>query len=292
MSIRVAVAKPEMARGRVSHAGAKLEKARGVGSCEDEEEAEYDATMVRLEVDGPIASIVLNDAAKRNALGSAMFYALERAIESVTHNDAAHIVLVRGEGSVFCAGFDLAAAETQPELIGEFILRLSAITRAMRRMPQIVVAAVQGVAIAGGCAMLSACDFVFAARDAKFGYPVHRIGVSPAVTIPTLSAMIGDGAARSLLMGGELIDAAEAKRLGLVTHVSESAETCLNDATAHCRALATKGLHALRATKAWLNELDGTLEDLRFDRPAKASATMAQSEEMRMMLAQWNVRSR
>ena len=248
--------------------------------------------MVRLEVDGPIANIVLNDAAKRNALGSAMFDALERAIESVTHNDAAHIVLLRGEGNVFCAGFDLAAAQTQPELIGDFILRLSAINRTLRRMPQVVVAAVQGAAIAGGCAMLSACEFVFAAQDAKLGYPVHRIGVSPAVTINTLSQVVGEGAARSLLMGGELIDAAEAKRLGLVTHVSQSAEACLNDATAHCRALAAKGLHALRATKAWLNELDGTLEDVRFDRPAKASGTMARSKEMRMMLAQWNVRSR
>lgn len=246
--------------------------------------------MLRLEIDGAVATMVLNDPARRNALGSAMFDALEGAIESVTTNDSVHIVLLRGEGSVFCAGFDLAAAQAQPALIGEFILRLSRINRGLRRMPQIVVAAVQGAALAGGCAMLSACDIVFTARDARFGYPVHRIGVSPAVTIPTLSQAIGAGGARSLLMSGELIDAIEAKRLGLVTHISESAESCVPDALAHCIALADKGVHALRVTKAWLNELDGSLDDSRFDGPAEASARVADSQEMRTLLGDWNVR--
>jgi methylglutaconyl-CoA hydratase len=246
--------------------------------------------MVLLEVEGPLATITLNDPARRNALGSAMFDALETAIESVTKNDAVHVMLVRGEGSAFCSGFDLAAAAQEPEVIGEFILRLSHVNRKLRRMPQVVVAAVQGAAIAGGCALLSACDFIFAAHDARFGYPVHRIGVTPAVNIHTLSQMIGAGAARSLLMSGELIDAVEAKRLGLVTHISESAESCLIDAMAHCRSLAAKGVHALRVTKAWLNELDGSLDDSRFDGPAQASARVADSDEMRMMLRQWNTR--
>jgi enoyl-CoA hydratase/carnithine racemase len=248
--------------------------------------------MIIREIHGPIATLVLNDPGHRNAMGSAMFDALEGALDAVTRNDAVHIVLFRGEGNGFCAGFDLAAAAKQPELIATFILRLSKVNRMLRTMPQVVVAAVQGAAIAGGCAILSACDFVFAAQDAKLGYPVHRIGVSPAVTINTLSQAIGEGAARSLLMGGELIDADEAKRLGLVSHVSATAESCVSDAMAHCRSLASKGVRALRVTKAWLNELDGSLDETRFNAPAAASAQIASSDEMRTMLTQWNSRQR
>lgn len=243
--------------------------------------------MILLETQQPIATISLNDPSRRNALSMPMFDALDAAVQRIAGDSSLHIILLRGEGSVFCAGFDLAAAVDDPELMAQFIMRLSQLNRSLRRMPQIVVAAVQGAAIAGGCAILSACDFIFASQDATLGYPVHRIGVSPAVTIPTLQQAIGGGAARSLLMGGELITAVEAHRLGLVTHLSSSSATVHADAMAHCRMLAEKGPHALRVTKAWLNELDGSPDDERFDQPARASADMTQTDEARRLLAHW-----
>ncbi len=246
---------------------------------------------VKITSEGPVGVIALNDPAKRNAMTLAMFDGLDAAVREIAANEAIHVVLIRGEGSVFCAGFDLAAAMEDAALMEQFIVRLSKFNRAVRRMPQVVTAAVQGAAIAGGCALLSACDFVVAARDAMLGYPVHRIGVSPAVTIPTLSQAIGGGAARSLLMSGELITALEGHRLGLITHLSDSAETVLADAMAHCTRLAAKGPHALRVTKAWLNELDGSLDDARFDGPAKGSATL-KGEEARTMLANWQAKRR
>lgn len=247
--------------------------------------------LVMVHVDQPIATITLNDSARRNALGTAMFDVLETAVQDIAGRADIHIVLLRGEGSVFCSGFDLAAAVNDSNLMAQFIMRLSGLNRSLRRMPQIIVAEVRGAAIAGGCALLSACDFVFAARDAKFGYPVHRIGVSPAVTIPTLQQAIGLGAARSLLMQGALIDAIEAHRLGLVTHVSDSSDSVAADAMNHCRMLAKKGLHALRVTKRWLNELDGSLNDASFDGPARASAAMTHTEEARTLLSNWQTRS-
>jgi methylglutaconyl-CoA hydratase len=247
--------------------------------------------MVRCERDGSIATIVLNQPAKRNALSLPMFDALDEAIKCIARDDAMHIVMVRGEGPAFCAGFDLGAAVDDPELLPMFIRRLSAVNRSLRRMPQVVVAAVHGAAIAGGCAILSACDFVFVAPDATLGYPVHAIGISPAVTIPTLCAMLGDGAARALLMSGELINGIDAKRRDLATHLAKSRDGAFDEAMALCRNLAQKGPHALRVTKAWLNELDGSLEDDRFDRPALDSATSAQGDEARRMLGKfWTAR--
>jgi enoyl-CoA hydratase/carnithine racemase len=147
-----------------------------------------------------------------------------------------------------------------------------------------IIAAVEGPALAGGCALLSACDFVVVAEGALLGYPVHRIGVSPAVTTPTLLAAIGSGAARSLLFAGELLDAKRSVEIGLATRTAAAGEA-RRHARALAEALATKGHAAMRATKRWLNELDGTDRDDAFDRAAAVSVEVSEGEEARAMLA-------
>lgn len=231
-----------------------------------------------------IVTIALNDPTRRNALTVAMFDALDGAVERLRGINTVHSVIIRGEGPAFCAGFDLGACVDEPELLPTFIRRLSALNRTLRRLPQVVIASVHGAAIAGGCAMLSACDIVFAAPDATLGYPVHPIGISPAVTIPTLRLALGDGAARSLLMSGELIDGVEAHRRGLATHLAKSPQSVHDESLAFARSLSIKGTHALRTTKAWLNELDGSLIDANFESAAEHSAIASEGDEAREML--------
>ena len=247
--------------------------------------------MLDFHAENHVATIALNDPARRNALSQAMFDALDAALADIALRDDVHVVLLRGEGPVFCAGFDLAAVVETPRLMKEFIMRLHAINLAVRRLPQVVVAAAHGAAIAGGCALLSACDFVVVSRETKLGYPVHRIGVSPAVTIPTLQPMIGSGAARALLMSGELIDGARAHQLGLATHLCGTDEDVLPAAQKHCALLASHGPHALRATKAWINELEGSLDEASSAKPARGSAKLAGGNEATAMLRDfWQAR--
>ena len=245
-----------------------------------------------------VATLSLNLPDKRNAMTLDMFDGLDTAIAAIAKNADCLAVILQGRSKVFCAGFDLAAAVEEPQLMGEYIERLSRVIRELRRLPQPVVAAVQGAAIAGGCAVLSGCDFVVTDINAKFGYPVHRIGVSPAVTLPTLMPMIGGGAARALVVSGRLIDGREAKRIGLATHVVEVAsddgsnESGVADIanTVHQRAqkfaeqLAAKPPHALQRTKRWLNELDGSLDDERFDLPVQGSLELVGEQEAVDML--------
>src|SRR5438552_8530893 len=99
------------------------------------------AEYVRVDFSAPSVSIVLNDPGKRNALGLAMFEALDAAVARIAIDPAIHIVLLRGEGPVFCAGFDLNAAVNDPTLMARFIERLSLLSRSLRRMPQVVVEA-------------------------------------------------------------------------------------------------------------------------------------------------------
>ncbi len=240
--------------------------------------------IVQVEISERIATITLNDPDRRNALGFAMFEGLDSALRNVAGRSGVSVALLRGSGKDFCAGFDLAAARAHGAVIGAFIERLSALLRAVRRLPQVVVAAVQGSAIAGGCALVSAADVVVASAQAKLGYPVHRLGVSPAVTLPTLLAAIGSGPARSLLLEGRLIDGAAALRLGLAHRLSRDDAAVGADAAALSAVIAAHGPHALRATKAWLNELEGADDDRRFDAPARDSAALAATAEAQAAL--------
>lgn len=249
-------------------------------------------SLVIVEFAAPVATITLNDPTRRNALSSAMFTALEAAIAGVALHEKSVAVRLRGTGSSFCAGFDLGACVDDAELLARFIWRLSGINRSLRRLRQVVVVEVQGAALAGGCAMLSACDFVCVAPDALLGYPVHRIGVSPAVSLPTLTLAVG-GAARPLTLGGELIDGRAALAMGLATHCAEGPNELEPLVAAHCASLAAKGPIALAATKRWINELDGSDDDSAFDRTAEGTAALCGGEEcVRMLRAFWEARKR
>ncbi len=240
---------------------------------------------VKLDVDPPLAEITLDDPQRRNALGTAMFDAILQALERVQRDESVHVVLLCGSGTTFCSGFDVKACAEDASLLETFILRLGEVLKTLRLMPQVVVAAVHGAAIAGGCAVVSACDLVVVSRRAKLGYPVHRLGLSPAVTTSTLTQKIGAGRAREVLMGGRLVDGSTAYRWGLAYRLADDDASVLPEGRALAREVAGCGPQALRATKRWLNELDGSLDAGRIDRPARHSA--AEAGEARTLLQEF-----
>lgn len=255
--------------------------------------------LVQFEQQERCFTITLNDPARRNALGLPMFDALDSALRAAREStggtappDGASILRLRGAGQVFCAGFDLeaCAGSDGQRVLASLLERLSSVVRALRRGPWVAIAEVHGAALAGGCALLSACDFVVVAESAQLGYPVHRIGVSPAVTAPLLAPAMGFGASRALLLSGELIRGVEAVRRGLATHVVPDAE--LASATdALVKRLLEKGPVALLATRRLLNLLDGSDTDASFDRACAASLANCGSEESTHMLrAFWQSR--
>lgn len=249
--------------------------------------------LALLEFHPPIATITLNDPDRRNAMGLALFDALDAALDSVCDRDDVHVILIKGNGPALCAGFDLSAVVETPALLETYILRLSALIRAIRRLRQVVIAVAHGAAIAGGCALITACDFVIAERNTKIGYPVHRLGVSPAVSAPTLMNAIGPGAARELMMSGRLISGDEAHRLGLISHLGDDATSTLEIAQSLGATLSSHGRHALRITKHWLNELDGSLDDARYDGPAIATGAEAtQPHNVALLREFWANRGR
>ena len=238
------------------------------------------------QTDSGILHVKLNNPEMRNALSIEMFDAIDEAIEQA--NTQTKCMLLKGEGVVFCSGFDMKACVGNLPLLEQYILRLSSLIRSLRKLSVPVVVAAHGASIAGGCAILTGCDFVIGSKEAKYGYPVHRIGISPAVTIPTLFQKLGEGRARTLILNGEIIDGSDAYAIGLLSHLEETDEQAIIAANELAEALAQKPAIALQATKRWLNELDGSLDDERFAKPAKQSSSALGEETEKMLNQLWN----
>jgi enoyl-CoA hydratase/carnithine racemase len=265
--------------------------------------------------DGPLrgaATITLADPDRRNVLGPPMFDGLEASIlqlEACTaaarfnpmHEpppaDAVRVVLLQGAGRAFCAGFDLGLLAQDPDpaqpLLALFLKRLAGCTRRLRALPATSVACVQGAALAGGCALAMACDLAVATHDAQLGYPVHAIGLSPAVSGTVLDARAGSGVMRSLFMGGETVDGARAHALGLVQGLVPDTAALTVHAQALACTLLAKGPRALAVTRRWLQTLDQAIDPDRVAAALGASmSTVGSAEGASLLRRVWTERTR
>jgi enoyl-CoA hydratase len=191
-----------------------------------------------------------------NALDGATTLALERTLTTLAQDPAVRCLVLRGGGDrVFVSGGDvrefrekLATAEGARENDRE-IERMQAVIRAMAKP---VIAQIQGYAIGGGCVLATVCDFRVASTRGRFGIPIAKFGfMLSVIDTVRLAELVGLGNARRLLMTGEVIDAAEAFRIGLVDRLVEPDE--LEAATAALAAtLAANAPLSLKVTKQML----------------------------------------
>jgi methylglutaconyl-CoA hydratase len=179
--------------------------------------------MLATSLEAGILTLTLNRPEKRNALSSALIEQLHAAIGRADEDAAVRVVLLRGAGKDFCAGADLdellASADQEMALNEASALRLGALFEAFRALPKPVVAVVQGRALAGGCGLATACDLVFAAESAEFGYPEIQRGFVPAMVTALLVRQVGEKRALDLTLTGRRLTATEALSIGLVTDV-------------------------------------------------------------------------
>ena len=243
--------------------------------------------MIRVEhipVDGDdrrtVAVLTIDRQEKRNALTPSLLENIANVASLVHTGDGrAHAIVLAGAGLTFCSGFDLALCKSDPMMMADLLTRLSRAVRALRNLTVPVVAAAQRGAIAGGCALLAGCDFVITDENARLGYPVVRLGVSPAVSSTMLRIAIGDAHTRQRMLDPELITGAEAARIGLAHECVETPEQVLPRAIELASILARKPHHALVATKRWLNEIDGSNNTRLHNAALGASLSIAGGEE-------------
>lgn len=201
--------------------------------------------------DGPVATLTLHRPDKRNALNVELLEQFCAMLERLAANSSQRVLVLRGSGTVFCAGMDLAEA-TQPERAGRSAELIQSALQRLATTRLITIAAVHGAAIAGGAGVAAACDFVIAARDTKFGFPeVHR-GLVPALIMTFLRRQLRERDARELLLLGSLFDAQHARQIGLVNRVVADEEAAVAEARAIAVQLLEGAPEALSETKRLL----------------------------------------
>ena len=205
-------------------------------------------TTLLFDVADGIARITVNRPDKLNALNATVMRELGDAVSAVETDDAIRGVLLTGAGpKAFVAGADIAELASQGPVDGKARAQIGqSVFRRLERCGKPVVAAVNGFALGGGCELAMACHLRVAAEGARCGQPEVKQGIGPGyggtVRLPRL---VGKGRALELLLTGEMIDAAEAWRIGLVNRVVP-ADRLLEEAEALLRKILENGPLALR----------------------------------------------
>ena len=185
----------------------------------------YEEILFRKE--GNIGVVTLNNPSKANALSINMIKELTNALTEISMDEDLKVVILKASGKHFCAGHNLAEMVENKETgakpgVKEYkglFDRCAIMMELIHRLPQPVIAEVQGVATAAGCQLAAWCDMTVCEEGARFGTPGVKIGLFCATPMIAISRVIGRKAAMEMLMTGKLISAHEAKELGLVNRV-------------------------------------------------------------------------
>jgi methylglutaconyl-CoA hydratase len=243
--------------------------------------------LVLYEVRTGTALLTINRADRRNALSRGLIRALTDAFGRARDDAGARCVVLTGAGSAFCAGMDLAelqesvTAGADRAAVWDDAVRLGQLYDLIYTLPKPTIAAVNGAAVAGGAGLVTVCDLAVAVPEAKFGYPEVRRGLVAAMVLPHLLRHVGERMARYLLLTGELIDAADAVRAGLLTGMTPAGEL-LSTAFSLAKSAAEGGPKALARTKELLHQFSHQAVSVR--EAAEASAAPRLSEECRQGL--------
>ncbi len=203
-----------------------------------------------------IYTITINRPDKLNALNTTVIEELGHAVDEVMNNAAIKAAIITGSGpKAFVAGADISEFLSLDASGGAALAQRGQhlVFDKIENCPKPIVAAVNGFALGGGCELAMACHFRLASENAKFGQPEVNLGLIPGYGgTQRLVQLVGKGKAMELLMTAHLIDANEAKQLGLVNHVT-TAETLLEHTRQILTVITAKGPQAISKVIAAVN---------------------------------------
>jgi enoyl-CoA hydratase/carnithine racemase len=233
------------------------------------------------EASGGLARLTLNRPERRNALSEALLVSLEETLRQIAADPSVRVVVIAGNGPVFCSGHDLAElAGLSEEESRQLFERCSRVMLGLRRLPQVVIARVHGVATAAGCQLVASSDLAIASQEATFATPGVKIGLFCTTPMIPLVRTIAPRAAMEMLLTGEPIDAHRALELGLVNRVVPTAQL---DATIEALAatIISMSPHVISSGKRSFYDLLELDEPRAYERGTAIIAEKARSEDAR-----------
>ncbi|MBP1862990.1 enoyl-CoA hydratase [Clostridium tetanomorphum] len=208
-----------------------------------------------VKVEEGIAEITIDRPKALNALNSENLKELAVVIKQISENKDVKVLIITGAGNkAFVAGADITEMKDSNAVQGRELARLAQkVFSDIENMPQIVIAAVNGYALGGGCELSMACDIRVASSKAKFGQLEVNLGITPGFAgTQRLPRLVGKGIAKELIVTTDMIDAKEAYRIGLVNKIYEP-EELMTKAKEMAKKIMSKGSYAVSLAKAAIN---------------------------------------
>lgn len=241
--------------------------------------------MIKVKVNGPTGTIILDRAERCNALSREMVEQLAQALDDLRQEKRVRGIVLTGAGPHFCSGIDLkelqeSGASDAPETLSQWFSdasQLQTLFEQMLHLPKPIIAAVDGAAWGSGFGLVLASDLVVASQRATFAVPAPRMGLVAGLLAPLLYFRIGASLASNVLIGGSELSAPEAKDLGFVHHVVSSDHIWVR-ASGWVESLAAGAAESIQLTKKVLNETVGEQMSTWMASGAAATATSLTTE--------------
>ena len=202
-----------------------------------------------------VLRLILNDPDNKNALSDQMMHQLHQCISDASSNNSVKVIIIAAVGDVFCSGHNLkditkarANADDGKEYFSDLFDLCSSLMQMITTCSKPVIAEINGVATAAGCQLVASCDLAIAYDQSKFATPGVNIGLFCSTPMVALSRNVSKKDSMKMLLTGDMVDAAEAKRISLINdHVSAEK---LNDSVMHlAEKIATKSLSTVQIGK-------------------------------------------
>lgn len=227
-----------------------------------------------------VVSLTLNRPEKRNALSARMIDELTSFTSSLTPDIRA--VVIQGAGELFCAGGDLEWMNAQISADRQTRIaearKLALMLKALNEIPVPLIAKVHGAAYGGGVGLACVCDFVISSSNVKFGFTETRLGLIPSTIGPYVVGKMGEAKAREVFMSAKIFSGMDAKRLNIVSEISDDLDQSVEN---HIRSYLKTAPKAVGEAKALVRSLGATIDDKVIERTIEQLADIWEGEEAR-----------
>lgn len=207
-----------------------------------------------LKKDEDVAILYFNRPNALNALNSDVLTEFGQIIDIVNNDLNINVLIISGEGKAFVAGADISEMKDKTSIEARTFAKLGLdVFRKLEIMEKPVIAAVNGFALGGGCELMLSCDIIIGSEKAKIGQPEVGLGITPGFGgTQRLSRLIGTNKAKELIFTGDIIDANEALRIGLLNKLVKH-EELMNESLSIAKRIANKSQTAVRYSKEAIN---------------------------------------
>jgi len=225
-----------------------------------------------------VVTLTLNRPEKRNALSAKMIDELTRFTVSLTPD--IRIVIIQGAGKLFCAGGDLEWMKAQIKANRTTRIaaarKLALMLKALNELPVPLIAKVHGAAYGGGVGLACVCDFVISSSNVKFGFTETRLGLIPSTIGPYVVGKMGEAKAREVFMSAKIFSEVDAKRLNIVSEISDDLDQSVEDQIIPYLKTAPK---AVSEAKGLVRSLGFTIDEQVIEQTIEQLADIWEGEE-------------